>query len=222
MTVSKRLRFEILRRDNHTCRYCGQSAPEVKLTVDHVVPEALGGSDEPSNLVAACADCNNGKSSVQPDAVVVEDVKADAIRWANAMAQVAEIRSQELQHSKDINGWFNAVWCNWKDWRGDPFPAHYGNSIIEFLNAGLVHLEIEEMVSVAMRAKHVRAEDKWKYFCGCCWKRIQSNQQIAAQILKAEEEPDEVLPVIEREQSRPMQLSEIIAESNSRNESSAG
>lgn len=26
MSVSKRLRFEILRRDNHACRYCGATA----------------------------------------------------------------------------------------------------------------------------------------------------------------------------------------------------
>ena len=26
MAVSKRTRFEVLRRDSHTCRYCGQSA----------------------------------------------------------------------------------------------------------------------------------------------------------------------------------------------------
>lgn len=38
MAVSKRTRFEVLRRDDHTCRYCGQSAPDVKLTVDHVLP----------------------------------------------------------------------------------------------------------------------------------------------------------------------------------------
>ncbi|MGC7224589.1 HNH endonuclease, partial [Mycobacteroides abscessus subsp. massiliense] len=44
MAVTKRLRYEVLRRDNYSCRYCGRSAPEVKLTVDHVVPVALGGS----------------------------------------------------------------------------------------------------------------------------------------------------------------------------------
>lgn len=36
MAVSKRLRYEILRRGNHTCRYCGASAPDVPLRVDHV------------------------------------------------------------------------------------------------------------------------------------------------------------------------------------------
>lgn len=57
MAVSKRTRFEVLRRDNHTCRYCGQAAPDVKLTVDHVTPVALGGTDDPANLVTACAEC---------------------------------------------------------------------------------------------------------------------------------------------------------------------
>lgn len=77
MAVSRRLRFEILRRDGHTCRYCGAKAPEAALTVDHVIPVALGGGDEPNNLVAACSDCNSGKSSVPADAAVVEDVDED-------------------------------------------------------------------------------------------------------------------------------------------------
>ncbi|MYR30536.1 MULTISPECIES: HNH endonuclease [unclassified Streptomyces] len=63
MAVSKRLRYEILRRDKHTCRYCGAHAPDVPLRVDHVLPVALGGSDHPSNLATSCDPCNNGKSS---------------------------------------------------------------------------------------------------------------------------------------------------------------
>jgi hypothetical protein len=35
MAVSKRLRHEVFRRDNHTCLYCGHSAPDVKITIDH-------------------------------------------------------------------------------------------------------------------------------------------------------------------------------------------
>ena len=57
MAVTKRMRFEILRRDNHACRYCGATAPDVKLVVDHVTPVALGGTDSPDNLVASCAAC---------------------------------------------------------------------------------------------------------------------------------------------------------------------
>src|SRR5690242_2374425 len=97
MAIPKRLRYEILRRDNHACRYCGAAAPDVKLTVDHVVPVALGGTDEPSNLVTACEPCNTGKSASTPDAPVVDDVAADALRWSRAMAQATEIAQLDLR-----------------------------------------------------------------------------------------------------------------------------
>lgn len=63
MAVSNRLRFETFRRDGFACRYCGEGAPEAVLTIDHVVPRCLGGSDDPTNLVTACQVCNSGKSS---------------------------------------------------------------------------------------------------------------------------------------------------------------
>lgn len=56
------VRWLVLNRDNFTCRYCGQGAPEVEIHVDHVVPVAGGGSNHPDNLVVACASCNSGKS----------------------------------------------------------------------------------------------------------------------------------------------------------------
>jgi hypothetical protein len=60
--ISKALRFEILTRDGYRCRYCGAAAGVSTLHIDHVVPRALGGGDDASNLVTACADCNHGKS----------------------------------------------------------------------------------------------------------------------------------------------------------------
>lgn len=62
--ASKSLRFEILKRDSFRCFYCGRSAPDgAELHVDHVVPRAAGGTDDPANLVTACADCNLGKNA---------------------------------------------------------------------------------------------------------------------------------------------------------------
>lgn len=77
---SKRLRFEILKRDGFRCRYCGASAASTILHVDHVVPESAGGDDEPENLVTACSVCNGGKSNVGLDdsrlsATTVEDIQ---------------------------------------------------------------------------------------------------------------------------------------------------
>lgn len=55
------VRFKILERDNHRCAYCGASAPEAKLHVDHIIPASLGGTEDEDNLITACGDCNIGK-----------------------------------------------------------------------------------------------------------------------------------------------------------------
>jgi 5-methylcytosine-specific restriction endonuclease McrA len=55
------MRFAILSRDNFTCQYCGQKAPDVRLEVDHVFPKSRGGKNEMSNYKTACWDCNRGK-----------------------------------------------------------------------------------------------------------------------------------------------------------------
>lgn len=64
MAVGVRLRFEIFKRDDFTCRYCGRRSPEVVLEVDHIIPVADGGIDDPINLATSCWECNSGKSSV--------------------------------------------------------------------------------------------------------------------------------------------------------------
>lgn len=58
-----RIRWEVLQRDDFTCRYCGQFAPSVLLTASHVVPQSEGGTDDPANLVAACYACIQGKKA---------------------------------------------------------------------------------------------------------------------------------------------------------------
>src|SRR5262249_17493235 len=132
VAVSKRLRFEILRRDNHACRYCGRSAPGGKLTVDHVVPTALGGNDDPSNLATACSDCNGGKSSVPADAALVADVSSDAIRWSAAMRQASE--EMQLHDNTEV---YDAVVNAWSSFRRNQIPADYKETIDQFINAGL-------------------------------------------------------------------------------------
>lgn len=62
-TITLRLRFAVLDRDGFTCRYCGRSAPDVALHVDHVHPLSKGGKATLDNLVTACRECNLGKGS---------------------------------------------------------------------------------------------------------------------------------------------------------------
>jgi len=73
--LSKKVRFEVFKRDYFTCQYCGNQPPEVVLAVDHIHPVSKGGSNDASNLITACYGCNAGKSDklledriVRPDA----------------------------------------------------------------------------------------------------------------------------------------------------------
>ncbi|WNM74331.1 HNH endonuclease [Gordonia phage Thimann] len=187
MAVSKRLRYEILRRDNHTCRYCGATAPDVPLTVDHVVPVALGGADDPSNLVTACRDCNAGKTSSSPDAPVVADVAADALRWAAATEEVARRRAVERTARRANHEAFQTnSWNRWTYGRGRnhfELPADWRQSIDQFLDAGLELDDLDELVDVAMESQ---SRDPWKYFCGCCWRRISQLHADAQSLIRAE------------------------------------
>lgn len=60
--LSKKIRFEVLKRDSFKCQYCGNSAPDVLLEVDHIKPVAQGGTNDIWNLVTSCQPCNSGKS----------------------------------------------------------------------------------------------------------------------------------------------------------------
>ena len=62
--ISPALRMEIFKRDGFRCQYCGAPAPDARLAVDHVNPVALGGTNDPSNLITSCHTCNIGKNDV--------------------------------------------------------------------------------------------------------------------------------------------------------------
>lgn len=53
-------RRAIFERDGWKCAYCGSGE---NLSLDHVVPRARGGGDEPSNLRTACRSCNSSKGA---------------------------------------------------------------------------------------------------------------------------------------------------------------
>jgi hypothetical protein len=74
--VSEKLRKEVLRRDNYRCVFCGSSAEDSKLEVDHIIPKAIikkmnlddGLHLALFNLCTACISCNREKSDfLQPE-----------------------------------------------------------------------------------------------------------------------------------------------------------
>lgn len=186
MAVSKRLRYEVLRRDNHSCRYCGLSAPATELVVDHVIPVALGGKDEPSNLVAACRDCNAGKSATNPDSPLIADVEQDAVRWAAAMKRAQAESELDGRLQDEVSDFFEELW-----WESIPqyrlsnpgfqLPDDFAISLLRFVKQGITPRDIEQAIRIAIGSP---AHNKFRYFCGVLHRKIDDLQARAMQIVR--------------------------------------
>lgn len=178
MTVSRALRYQILRRDGFTCRYCGGRAPDVALRVDHVIPVALGGSDQPTNLTTACQDCNSGKSATPPDAAQVEQVDQRALKWAETMAAIAAEEAQE----RAGQDWFINIWDGYKygNAQSIPLPTNWRASVELWLRNGLTKGDIEHAINTAMGNDKVSVDGVFRYMAGICWRTLERREGEAA------------------------------------------
>lgn len=61
--IPAKVRVSVLHRDGYKCIFCGYSAKQVQLEVDHILPFSKGGSNDPSNLQTLCINCNRGKGA---------------------------------------------------------------------------------------------------------------------------------------------------------------
>ena len=61
-TISPKVRFQILNRDNFECKYCWLKAGNgIQLQVDHIVPVSKWWTSDINNLITSCFECNIGK-----------------------------------------------------------------------------------------------------------------------------------------------------------------
>jgi hypothetical protein len=86
--LSKKLRFEVFKRDSFACQYCGAKAPDVVLQCDHIKPVVDGGTSDILNLITACIDCNAGKGG---------RVLSDQSTLAKQVDQLAELQTRREQ-----------------------------------------------------------------------------------------------------------------------------
>ena len=62
-SIPKHMRDEVYRRDDRVCVYCGAECRAEELTIDHLIPMALGGLDEMTNWASCCRACNQRKAA---------------------------------------------------------------------------------------------------------------------------------------------------------------
>jgi hypothetical protein len=123
--IAKSLRFEVFKRDNFTCQYCGYSAPGVVLQIDHIKPVSKGGSNELLNLITSCANCNAGKSDHRLD---------DDSTLAKQRQQLAELNerreqlSMMLEWRKGLNSIketeIDAIASHWRELLGGQYSLN--------------------------------------------------------------------------------------------------
>lgn len=116
MSIGKGLRFEILKRDGFRCVYCGATPAQSELRVDHIIPRAKGGTDDPGNLTTACFECNAGKTDRhlhEQRADVATPASEIATRLAHAKALLDAQRevedARELMAEEAEREWLDAT-----------------------------------------------------------------------------------------------------------------
>ena len=113
-SISKKIRFEVFKRDKFTCQYCGGKAPSILLEIDHIKPIASGGDNGILNLVTSCFDCNRGKGKRElSDACVIEKQMVEIESMADRVDQLRAIQDWRdelvLSINKDGNRILNII-----------------------------------------------------------------------------------------------------------------
>lgn len=173
MSISKKIRFEIFKRDAFTCAYCGKTPPSIVLEVDHINPKSKGGNDDINNLIAACFDCNRGKSDI-PLSVIPNKLKKnlevlqeqeEQLKQYNAFLK--KITRRANQSIEKVNDSFQAA-----------FPDRMFTDTFKVQIKNFLHQLPEHEVIDAMEIACTRGFDAsraLRYFCGVCWRKIKKD-----------------------------------------------
>lgn len=182
MALSVRTRFEVFKRDEFTCRYCGRRSPEVVLQVDHIVPVCNGGSDDQINLTTSCWECNSGKSGVPLNEVITgEDPHDRAIEVLERKRQIEEYNRvlADDREAREADAW--AIWRYWQTERGysDTTLDHMPRRDFTWLMNSLATVPKTKMLDFVDAALAVGADRDFRYVGGCVknWREAQQARQ---------------------------------------------
>ncbi len=172
MSISKKIRFEVFKRDGFQCAYCGTSPPTATLEVDHIEPRSKKGQDDINNLITACFDCNRGKSNISLRKIPLQlSDNLEALKEKEA--QIKEyrtfIKKIERREKKDIQ----EITIAFEDYfGGQTFTEEFKSLSLKRFLKFLPKHEIIEALHIAIQ-NYPRPPDRCiRYFCGICWRKI--------------------------------------------------
>ncbi len=175
--ISKKLRFDVFKRDSFCCQYCGATPPSVILHIDHINPVACGGGNDIDNLITACEPCNLGKSAT-PLTDIPKTLKDRSKDVAEREAQINGYNAilQEKANRIESECWDVAAALSGKDW-----VESYNRKRLQSIKVFLDRLSVVEVVEAAnltfSKFPNFESDRSFRYFCGICWAmiRAQSN-----------------------------------------------
>lgn len=172
-SLSKRIRFEVFKRDGFSCQYCGAVPPTVVLEVDHIDPVAAGGLDDMDNLVTACFNCNRGKAAVSLSSVP-QSIADKATEVAEREEQLAGYQAILRARRERIE---DDVWSVFDRWRGQEETTHERfNSVKRFVERlGLD--QVLDAVDITLGARIRGERREFLYFCKVCWNKVTDMEQ---------------------------------------------
>jgi hypothetical protein len=170
--VSKKIRFEVFKRDGFTCQYCGRTPPAVVLELDHIIPKGEGGPESIDNYITACFDCNRGKGKGKLDVIPPqgnEKLKLLKEKRAQLKAFNRLIEKQEAELDYDIAEVIHVFHINFPE--SLPTERFSSVTIKRFVNL-LPLIKVKDAMSLACSTKSDDPEAALRYFCGICWNWI--------------------------------------------------
>jgi len=169
--ISKKARFDIFKRDGFVCQYCGATPPGVILHVDHVTTVAMGGKNDPDNLITACESCNLGKSAT-PLSSIPESLSRKADRVAEQEAQINGYNTVLKERAERIE---RDAWEVAAAIENNPNLESYNRQNLASIKRFLERLPLQDVLDSAEIACTARIYSKRRvflYFCGVCWSKI--------------------------------------------------
>lgn len=119
-SVSKKTRFEVFKRDSFRCQYCGRSAPDVVLEIDHIKPVSEGGTNDITNLITSCFDCNRGKGDRLLDDNTILEKQRKQLEELNERRLQLEMmmkwREELMSLEKEKVGMLKSTWSELTDY----------------------------------------------------------------------------------------------------------
>lgn len=175
-TLSKKIRFEVFKRDNFTCQYCGKTPPSITLEIDHINPKSRKGNDDINNLVTSCFDCNRGKKNIPLKTVPsslrdnIDVLKEKEMQLKEYNSFIQKIEKRLLRNAKKIN----EIYTN--RYPDRELADHFINHTVKIFLKKLPLHEVKEAMSYACSLPYLNKDSTPKYFCGICWNKIKKNE----------------------------------------------